>query len=89
VGALGGTCGNGGSDVSGATGGATMYGMPPTYNALFPPNSDWEGPDSFHPGAVIAVFGDGHTQTIQQNIAYQIWASINTKAGAETINGDF
>jgi hypothetical protein len=91
-GALGGACGGGGFEISGTTytvNGAPIYGYPPSYNALYPPNSDWPGPDSFHPGAIIAVFGDGHTQTIQQNVAYQIWASINTKAGSETINGDF
>jgi hypothetical protein len=81
-----------GSDVV-AGGGAfpanVMYGMAPVYDALWPPNSDWPGPDSYHPGAVIAMFGDGHTQTIQQNISFQIWASLNTKAGSETINGDF
>jgi len=87
--ALSGNCGNGGSDVTGTVGNIPIFGMPPTYNGQFPPNSDWEGPDSNHPGAIIAVFGDGHTQTIQQNIAYQIWASLNTKAGSETINGDF
>ena len=90
-GALGGACGGGanGFEVNGNVAGAAIYGYPPTYNALYPPNSDWPGPDSNHPGAVIAMFGDGHTQTIQQNIAYQIWASINTKAGSETINGEF
>ncbi len=61
----------------------------PRYNAKFPPNSEWPGPDSAHPGAIIAVFADGHTQTIQQNLAFQIWASLNTRAGSETINGEF
>ena len=94
-GALGGTCGTSvggpvpGFEVSGTVGGASIAAYPPTYNALYPPNSDWPGPDSYHPGAVIAMFGDGHTQTIQQNVAYQIWASINTKAGSETISGEF
>jgi hypothetical protein len=83
------TCGGGGFEVTGALNGANIYGYPPSYNGLFPPNSDWPGPDSNHPGAIIAVFGDGHTQTVQQNIAYQIWASLNTKAGSETINGEF
>ena len=90
-----GTCGTGtwtsnsGFELAGTVGGAQIFGYPPMYNALYPPNSEWLGPDSNHPGAIIAVFGDGHTQTIQQNVAYQIWASINTKAGSETISGDF
>ena len=91
MGAMGGGCGAGGNgfELSGTVNGAQIFGYPPTYNALYPPNSDWLGPDSNHPGAVIAMFADGHTQTIQQNVAYQIWASINTKAGSETINGEF
>ena len=90
-GALGGPCGAGGFELksAGGAGKPPLYGIAPTYNALYPPNSDWPGPDSNHPGAIIAVFGDGHTQTIQQNIDYAVWAAINTKAGAEKISGDF
>ena len=88
-GALGGACGGGGFELTGTVAGAPIYGYQPTFNGLYPPNSDWAGPDSNHPGAIIAVFGDGHTQTIQQNLAYQVWASLNTKAGSETIAGDF
>jgi type II secretory pathway pseudopilin PulG len=90
-GALGGPCGAGGFELKSApTGGsAPLYGVAPTYNALYAPNSDWPGPDSLHPGAIIAAFADGHTQTIQQNIAYEVWAAINTKAGEESLhNGD-
>ncbi|HUY89967.1 MAG TPA: DUF1559 domain-containing protein [Pirellulales bacterium] len=89
-GALGGPCGGGGFELksAGASGKAPLYGVAPTYNALYPPNSDWSGPDSNHPGAVIAVFGDGHTQTIQQNIDYATWAALNTKAGQEKLNGN-
>jgi len=90
-GALGGPCGNGGFELksNGTIGAAPLYGVAPTYNALYPPNSDWPGPDSAHPGAIIAVFGDGHTQTIQQNIDYAVWAALNTKAGKETLPAEF
>jgi prepilin-type N-terminal cleavage/methylation domain-containing protein len=89
-GALGGPCGNGGFELKseGTNGAAPLYGVAPTYNALYPPNSDWPGPDSRHPGVVIAVFGDGHTQAIGEGINYRIWAMIHTKAGAEWIPGD-
>jgi prepilin-type processing-associated H-X9-DG protein len=89
------TCGTpsgGGGSIAGfeVSGGTPVTAMvPPRYNAKFPPNSEWPGPDSAHPGAIIAVFADGHTQTIQQNLAFQIWASLNTRAGSETINGEF
>jgi hypothetical protein len=90
-GALGGPCGAGGFELKGTPAGnaAPLYGVAPTYNALYPPNSDWPGPDSQHPGAIIAVFADGHTQTIQQNIDYRIWTAINTKAASEKIDDDF
>jgi prepilin-type processing-associated H-X9-DG protein len=90
-GALGGPCGgDDGFELHTAAGvSPPLYGVAPTYNALYPPNSDWPGPDSSHPGAITAVFADGHTQTIQQNVDYQIWASLNTRAGSETINGAF
>lgn len=82
-GALGGPCGgDDGFELKSAGGdSAPLYGIAPTYNALYPPNSDWPGPDSAHPGAIIAVFADGHTQTIAQDIDYKIWASLNTRAG--------
>ncbi len=82
-GALGGPCGgDDGFELKSVGGGsAPLYGIAPTYNGLYPPNSDWPGPDSAHPGAIIAVFADGHTQTIAQDIDYKIWASLNTRAG--------
>jgi len=90
-GALGGPCGAGGFELKStvADDAGPLYGVAPTYNALYPPNSDWPGPDSLHPGAIIAVFADGHTQTIQQNIDYRVWAAINTKAASEKIEDDF
>lgn len=84
-------CGTGGTVSGFEFGGSTptVAMIAPRYNGAFPPNSEWPGPDSAHPGAIIAVFADGHTQTIQQNLAFQIWASLNTRAGSETINGEF
>ncbi|HXT61316.1 MAG TPA: DUF1559 domain-containing protein [Pirellulales bacterium] len=89
-GALGGPCGAGGFELKSApiAGAAPLYGVAPTYNALYAPNSDWPGPDSLHPGAIIAAFADGHTQTIQQNIAYEVWAAMNTKAGEDSLGND-
>jgi len=89
-GALGRPCGSGGFELksTGAGGAAPLYGVAPTYNGLYPPNSDWPGPDSAHPGVVIAVFGDGHTQTIENSINYALWAMLHTKSGMEKIPGD-
>jgi hypothetical protein len=86
-GALGGPCGAGGFELKSAPTGdaAPLYGVAPTYNALYAPNSDWPGPDSRHPSAIIAAFADGHTQTIRENIAYEVWAALNTMAGEESL----
>ncbi|HVA50167.1 MAG TPA: DUF1559 domain-containing protein [Pirellulales bacterium] len=90
-GALGAGCGAGGGgfDLTGTVGPSTLYGLAPLYNALYSPNSNWPGPDSNHPGIVLAVFADGHTQQIQNSITFLIWASINTRQGSEAISGDF
>jgi len=40
---------------------------------------------SFHPAGMGFVFLDGHVQNIQGNIAFNIWQSLATMAGGETI----
>jgi prepilin-type processing-associated H-X9-DG protein len=47
------------------------------------------GMASQHPGAVIAVFADGHTQTIQQNLSRKLLRAICTKDGCEEIDAEF
>jgi type II secretory pathway pseudopilin PulG len=95
TGPLTGGCGVGtigganGFEYYGLYGTQTIYGIAPWYNAIFSPNSNWPGPDSNHPGVVLAVFGDGHTNSIQNSISFPIWASLNTRQGGEAINGDF
>lgn len=44
---------------------------------------------SGHPNSIIALFADGHTQTIQQNIPRKLLRAICTKDGCEEIEGDF
>jgi type II secretory pathway pseudopilin PulG len=101
-GAAGGACGtaaagipNNGSgtpptnfEYASAIGQSGVAGIAPLYNGLYMPNSNWPGPDSNHPGVVLAVFGDGHSTTIQNSISFPVWASLNTKNGAEPINTD-
>jgi prepilin-type N-terminal cleavage/methylation domain-containing protein len=41
---------------------------------------------SFHPAGMGFVFLDGHVQNIQGNIAFNIWQSLATVAGGETIS---
>lgn len=78
-----------GFEMTGTVGTSTINIIAPLYNALYAPNSNWPGPDSNHPGVILAVYGDGHSTTIQNSITYAIWASLNTKNGAEPINGDY
>lgn len=47
------------------------------------------GISSMHPGAVIAVFADGHTQTIQENISLETLKALFTKAGGEEIDEEY
>lgn len=94
--AQGGACGEGsganataGFELAGMVGKSPIAGIAPLYNALYSPNSNWPGPDSYHPGIVLVVFGDGHTSNISNSIAFSVWASLNTRQGGETIDGDF
>ena len=48
-----------------------------------------QGISSLHPGAVIAMFADGHTQTIQENISLKTLKALFTKAGGEKLDEEF
>jgi hypothetical protein len=94
--AQGGTCGQpsgdntiAGFELSGKVGNAATVGIAPLYNALYSPNSNWLGPDSNHPGVVLVVFADGHTNSIQNSITFSVWASINTRQGDDAIKGEY
>ncbi|HWB12491.1 MAG TPA: DUF1559 domain-containing protein [Pirellulales bacterium] len=89
TGALGGACGAGGFEYGGAIGTQSIYGVAPLYNGIFSPNSNWPGPDSNHPGVILAVFGDGHTNAIQNSVTFAVWASLNTRQGGEPVTGEF
>ncbi|HET6879029.1 MAG TPA: DUF1559 domain-containing protein, partial [Pirellulales bacterium] len=77
-----------GFEYASSIGQSGIAGVAPLYNALWLPNSSWPGPDSNHPGVVLAVYADGHSTTVQNSIAFSVWASLNTKNGAEPINSD-
>jgi prepilin-type N-terminal cleavage/methylation domain-containing protein/prepilin-type processing-associated H-X9-DG protein len=44
---------------------------------------------SYHPGIVNTAFGDGHVSTISENIDPGIWRALGTRAGGESITGDY
>lgn len=93
--AQGGPCGvatgkgTAGFEFGGMVGQSPIVGIAPLYNAIYSPNSNWPGPSGNHPGIILVAFADGHTSQIQENIAFNIWASLNTRQGGEKINGDF
>ncbi|HET6880864.1 MAG TPA: DUF1559 domain-containing protein [Pirellulales bacterium] len=94
--AQGGACGQSsgakavaGFELAGQVGPASIVGIAPLYNAVFSPNSNWPGPDSYHPGIVLVVFADGHSGTISNPVSFPVWASLNTRQGGEKLEDEF
>ena len=95
--AQGGPCGEGGDrsagtvgfELTGKVGDAPIVGIAPLYNAIYSPNSNWPGPDSNHPGVVLAVFADGSSKPISDQIDFAVWASLNTREGGESLDDEF
>lgn len=95
--AQGGPCGEGGNrsagtagfELAGKIGDAPIVGIAPLYNALYSPNSNWPGPDSNHPGVVLAVFADGSSKPISDQIDFSVWASLNSREGGESLGEGF
>ena len=48
-----------------------------------------QGISSHHSGAAIAMFADGHVQTIEESIPLATLKALFTKAGGEQLDGDF
>lgn len=43
---------------------------------------------SMHPGLVLAAFGDGHVESINDDIDVVVWRALGTRNGRESIVGD-
>jgi len=41
---------------------------------------------SDHPGVVVVVFGDGHTETVSDDVDLFVWRAMGTRNGGETID---
>jgi prepilin-type N-terminal cleavage/methylation domain-containing protein/prepilin-type processing-associated H-X9-DG protein len=57
----------------------------------FPPNSNFpnsRGAVGGHPGGLNIAFADGHVQFIKNNINFQIYRSLFSRAGGEVISSD-
>lgn len=44
--------------------------------------------DSFHPGGVNTLIGDGSVKFIKDSVAQNIWWALGTKAGGEVVSSD-
>lgn len=44
---------------------------------------------SYHPGGVNAMFADGSSHFLLDSINLQVWNALGTRAGGETINGNY
>ena len=44
---------------------------------------------SFHSGGANMLFGDGSVRFVRETISPQTFAALTTKAGFETISGDY
>ena len=77
-----------GWEFSCTVGSQVVFGYTPTFNAIYGPNSNWEGCDSTHPGIVMVGLGDGSVRPIQNGIDHALWCSLNTRAGGEDIPTD-
>ena len=76
------------------SGAAYTHTMGPNEAACHSFEGDWMGStmmsaSSHHPGSVHVLFADGKVKGISENISLVIWRAIGTRAGGETISGDF
>ena len=50
--------------------------------------STYSEADSFHPGGVNTLMGDGSVRFIKDSINLRTWWALGTKAGGEVISSD-
>jgi len=61
---------------------------PMTPNSGFPAWNWWPF-GSFHPGGAQFVYGDGHVHFLDETIDFDVYQSLSTMAGGETISPEF
>jgi prepilin-type N-terminal cleavage/methylation domain-containing protein len=81
--------GSGAWEYGGTVGGQGFVGYQPTFNGIYAPESNWPGPDSNHPGAVIIAFGDASARPVQTGIDHTIWCTLCTRAGGDVVTVDY
>jgi prepilin-type processing-associated H-X9-DG protein len=50
--------------------------------------SNFSNSDSYHPGGVNVLMGDGRVQFIKSSISLSTWWSLGTIGGGEVISAD-
>lgn len=61
------------------------HSFTPTYLTAWGINTEWPGTSSYHPGGIMAGFGDGSVSFIQENIAWQTYLKLNAIADNHTM----
>jgi len=64
------------------------HAYPPTYITVWAPNTDWQAPDSYHPGGILIGLGDGSAHFLSNQVEFQVWKSLNTKSGSGPYGAD-
>ncbi len=58
--------------------GGSPHPFSPTYLSAWGPNAEWPGASSRHPGVVNVLLADGSVRPIQENVAWGLWAKLNS-----------
>jgi prepilin-type N-terminal cleavage/methylation domain-containing protein/prepilin-type processing-associated H-X9-DG protein len=53
-----------------------------------PDDSIFSNAQSYHPGGVNVLFGDGGVRFVKNSVSPQTWMALGTKAGGETLSSD-
>jgi prepilin-type processing-associated H-X9-DG protein len=59
-----------------------------TCNSCGPNEATFSNAQSFHPGGVNVLFGDGSVRFVKDSVSPQVWMALGTRAGNEVISSD-
>lgn len=68
---------------------ACAMGPPPLDGDFFYAFSSFVTATSLHPGTVHLLLADGSVRAVSENIDRNVWRALGTRAGNETISGEF
>ena len=62
------------------------YTWTPTFICAWGPNCEWPGPSSFHPGGIMAGYGDGSVSFLSANVDFGTFLKLNAIADNNTMS---